>query len=91
MLRYQLQEPPPQYNYPAWTPKLAFVVLRASDKDQSAKLEFEGDPMFVERVRNAVLQSYGYGGHAIEEWTTPFDLEIAMASTEMAKFSPRRV
>ena len=91
MFRYRVKEPPPKYLFPEWKQKEGFVVLRAEGRDDTAEIEYEGDPELMRRVEEAVLQCSGVRGHGIERFTTPLDLEIAMRSSGMKRFAPERI
>jgi hypothetical protein len=91
MMRYRLTEPPDPLRDPRKPPARVEVILRASDPDQRAAIEIEGPAKLAEKVRERLLQCYGYRGHFIEPETTPVDLDLAMSSPPMRPFAPQRI
>src|SRR4051794_27665941 len=91
MIRFRLTEPPSPFRNPPQAPGQVEVLLPANDLNEVALFEAVGDPRLVERVRGLLLSCYGYGGHGIEEHTTPLDLGIAMKSQNLWLFRPELV
>jgi len=67
------------------------VSLDSAEPNKYAPIQFAGDESAVRRVRDRLLTQYGAFGHALEETTTPIDLDAAMKSEGMAEFSPQIV
>lgn len=91
MLRYKIKSPPPKYPYDGWKPDEAFVILPTDDPDGDAQLEFEGHSHVIMLAREVLLSSSGINGHAIREWTTPLDLNVAMHGRRMKEFEPELI
>ena len=67
------------------------VRLNSNDGNESAMIEYDGEPDMVEMVRDRLLQSYGAFGHMIRESTTPIDLDCALKSEKFRLFRPQCV
>ncbi|MEL7370834.1 MAG: hypothetical protein AAFN74_18075 [Myxococcota bacterium] len=67
------------------------VSLAATHPDETAPLQYDGDPDLLPVVRRDLETGWGLGGHTVGDRTTPADLAHAMDSPEMAPYAPRLV
>ena len=67
------------------------VSLDSDDQNESAAIAYEGEPVMVRSVRDALSGSYGAFGHLITDSTTPIDLAAAMQGQDMERFTPQLI
>ncbi len=66
-----------------------FISLPVTDGNSSALMEFEGGDMAVAKAKFELLNQYGAFGHKMGKVTTGYDLDAALNSPGMARFSAR--
>lgn len=91
MVRYRLLVPARPIDPPNKPRAEVFITLDAGARDQDAELRFEGDPRWLEPLKERLFMSYGFRARMIEEVTSPMDLDAALKGEFMRPYQAELV
>lgn len=90
MIRYDFVQPPDEL-IEGQPPMKASVRLDTDEPTEWTDMQYDGDPVLVERVRCHLQESYGTRGSMNDVKTRPYDLVHAIeVSRQLDDYDPRR-